>query len=149
MEVTAIDRKFKPLTATLTVNKDQLIKIPDTISKQYSYMPISQDKKLLREATLIATVADAVSVDYPGGDLLLEFKQTPDGPKVQPQPFPGPWAIFRLLASPNVRAVSRDGNKWNLEYKVSPEAGVLCLTVEFKQPVPDIKEWPVPPGRPK
>jgi hypothetical protein len=141
----------KPLAATLTVNKTRLAEIPDTISNKYSYMPLSQDGKLLREATLIATVPDSVSVDYPGGDLTLGFRQVPGGPILQTEPFPGPWGILRLLASPNIRAVSRDGNKWTLEYKVTlPDktvAGVLCLTVEFKQPIPDPKEWPVPPAR--
>jgi hypothetical protein len=139
-----------PLSATLTVNKTRLGEIPDTISNKYAYMPMSQGGKLLKEATLSATVADSAAVDYPGGDLALGFRQVPNGPIVQTETFPGPWAVLRLLASPNVRTVSREGNKWTLEYKVTlPDktVAVLCLILEFKQPIPDLKEWPVPPGR--
>ena len=98
--------------------------------------------------------ADDAAVEFPGpGDLVFDFRETAEGRVMQSITFPGPWAIFRLIKDPNVKTVTREGNKWSLEYVVGVGTGAdrrnfsLWLTLEFKQPVPDVKDWPVPPGR--
>ncbi len=139
----------KPFAATLSVNKEKL-KDDNSVSFRYSYLVISQNGKVLRESALTSSATDLPpSVDFPGGDLTLQFRETPTGPVVQTESFNGPWAVFRLIKHPNVKSISRDGNKWTLEYVVTDpakKAYSLWLVLEFKQPVPDLKDWPVPPG---
>jgi hypothetical protein len=139
----------RTMSVTLSVNKEKLKDIPDPISTPYSYMPISQGGKVLREANLIgATSTDSTTIEYSGGDVTLAFRERQGAEIKQTETFSGPWGVLRLLVSPNVKSVARDGNKWNVEYKVTtPDKRVftLWLILEFKQALPDVKDWPMPP----
>jgi hypothetical protein len=144
----ALPADNKSFAATLSVDKDKL-KDDNSVSFRYTYMMIAQNNKELRDAALNSTIADSCSVDYPGGDIALRFREVPKGAVVQTETFSGPWAILRLIRDPAAK-VTRDGNKWTIEYTVTDPAKKsfsLWLTLEFKQPLPDLKEWPVPPGR--
>jgi hypothetical protein len=142
----------KPLAVTLSVDKKKLTGgAADVISNRFSYMPISQGGKQIRVANLIATnTNDDCTVDYPAGDLTLAFQEVPNGPLLSPETIPGPWAIFRLIKDPAVKSVTRDGNKWAVEYTVTTadkRTYSVWLNLEFKQPIPDVKDWPMPPGK--
>jgi hypothetical protein len=145
----ALPTDNKPLSVTMTLGKDKL-KEDGSISYRYSYFGVAQNNKDLKEGTLISTVADSWSLDYPSGDLAFKFKETPGGPVLLTENFPGNWAVFRLLKSPNVKGITRDGNKFTVEYTVTDnnkKTYSLWLVLEFKQPLPDLKDWPVPPAK--
>jgi hypothetical protein len=142
----------KPLGVTFSADKAKLKDVPDSISIRYPYMQVQQAGKEIRVVSLIsADKIDSCTLEYSGGDITLNFRDNDTGANVQTETFSGPWAILRLLASPNVKSYSRDPatNKWSVEYviNVNGTKRALWLTLEFKQPLPDTKEWPVPPGR--
>ena len=144
----------KPLIATLSVNKARLAEAAgEAVSARYSYMHIAQGKKDLREASLIGNGVDTASIEYSGGELTLGFREVDGGPVLQTEAFAGPWAPLRLLKSPNTKSASRDPAnllKWNIDYTITTpdkKSYTLPLTLEFKQVVPDLKDWPIP-GKP-
>jgi type VI protein secretion system component VasK len=116
-------------------------------------MPIVQGKNTLAQAYLQGMDPDKkADVQYPGDDLTLQFRETPDGPIVQSVPFPGPWGVFRLLADKNVTSVQRDGTKWNINYTLTDpnkKQWSLWLHLEFKAELPDLQSWPKPPANPQ
>jgi hypothetical protein len=135
---------------TLTVAKDKM-KGSSSIADKYTYMQIAQGNQNLKEAYLSGTgVVDQATVVYPSGDITFQFRDTPGGPIRQTETIAGPWATLRLLNSPNVKSVNRDGNKWTVEYTITDEnkkTYPLWLTLDFgKIDLPDIKNWPVPPA---
>jgi len=139
----------KPLSATLTVDKVKL-KEDNSISYKFSYMVISQNGKALRESALgAAGTLDSAALEYAGGDVTLQFRDTPGAAFQQTETFSGPWAVFRLIKSPNVKSIKIDGTKWTLEYTVTSggKPYALWLVLEFKQPLPDVKDWPVPAAK--
>lgn len=145
----ALPNGAQPFVATLTVAKDKM-KGTGTIADKYTYMQISQGTKDLKEAYLGGTgVVDQADLNYAGDDLVFQFRDTPKGPVRQTETVPGPWAVLRILKSSNARDITRDGNKWTFQYTITDEnkkTYPLWLTVEFKSDVPDLKNWPVPPG---
>ena len=69
---------------------------------------------------------------------------------IQTDTFPGPWAVFRLIRSPNVKVIDRKGAKWTLEYTVKDPGGktwLLWIGLTFNTELPDLKDWPVPPTK--
>ena len=149
----ALPIESKPFAATLAVAKDKLKTADMPISAPFTYMAISQKdsggkEKQLRDSTLnSADQVDTCTVEFPAGDLLLKFRNIPTGDPILVTTIPGNWAIFRILH--DAKNVSRDGNKWTIEYPVTTaekKTYSLFLTIEFKQPVPDLQDWPKPPG---
>jgi len=145
----------KPLVAVITVNAQKLRDDrANAISQEYSYMMASQGGKQLKDFSLINAAADTASVEYAGGDLTLAFRPSQGGTAVQTETLPGPWALLRLVRSPNVNtgSLTVSGNKWVVEYVITLTDAAktkrsLWLTIEFKQPLPEPKDWPVPPSR--
>jgi hypothetical protein len=145
----ALPTDNKPLSVTLSVNKEKL-KDDNSVSYRYAYMLMTQGGKELREAALNSTIADACPLDYPAGDVTLQFREVPKGNILQTETFSGPWGVFRLLKHPNVKSVTREANKWTIEYAVTDankKTYSLWLVLDFKASVPDLKEWPVPPAK--
>jgi hypothetical protein len=146
---TALPSENKPLTCTLSIAKDKL-KEDNSIAYRYSYVGMAQNNKDLKEGALISTVADTVTLEYPGGDLAFKFREEPGGPIRLTESLPGNWAVLRLLKSDKAKTVTRDGNKWTVEYLVTDsnkKTYSLWLVLEFKAPLPDLKDWPVPPAK--
>ncbi len=136
----------RPVAVTLSVIKDKL-KDPSAVSQKYAYMAITENGKELRTAYLQGLDPDKADIEYPGGDLAFLFRDVPNGPVIQTDTFPGIWSPFRLIKSPNVKVISREANKWTLEYTVTDpnkKTWSLWLLMEFKAEVPEVKEWPVP-----
>ncbi len=146
--IEALPPDAKPMTVTITVLKDKL-KDDNSVSQNYAYMLMMQGTKLLHPAFLGGMVVDKTDVEYAGGDLTFQFKELPEGPVLETESFKGPWAPFRLLASPNIKTATREGNKWTVEYIVNDaakkKASSLWLQLDFKAEVPDLKDWPVAP----
>ncbi len=147
--ITALPADAKPMSVAVTVLKDKL-KDDNSISQKYAYMVMMQGPKLLHTAFLGGMVSDRTDVEYAGPDLVLQFKDIPQGPVIQTETFNGPWSPFRFLSSPNVKSVTRDANKWTVEYLITDsnkKTWSLWLLLEFKTEVPDLKDWPVSPGK--
>ncbi|MGN6366880.1 MAG: type VI secretion protein IcmF/TssM N-terminal domain-containing protein [Phycisphaerae bacterium] len=142
----------QPLTVSLSVVKEHLTD-DNSVSQKYHDMPIVQGKTTLSQAYLQGKDPDKkADVQYPGDELSLQFRETPDGPIIQSVPFPGPWAVFRLLADKNVQSVKRDGTKWTINYTLTDpnkKQWSLYLLLDFKAEVPDLKDWPKPPATPQ
>jgi hypothetical protein len=151
----ALPQDNKPLVATVTVNKEKLRDDKNNaISIDYAYMVASQGGKVLKDFSLNEATNENASVEYSGGDITLAFRSTPDGKPLQTETIPGPWALLRLVRSPNVNtgSLTVSGNKWVVEYVITtpgtqPKKRSLWLTIEFKLPLPEPKDWPVPPSR--
>jgi type VI protein secretion system component VasK len=108
-----------------------------------------QGGKDLHEASFSGNAVDEADVQYAGPDFALQFKDLPQGPIIQTETFSGPWAPFRLLVNPNTKSVTRDGTKSTVDYLVTDankKVWSLWLQLDFKVEVPDLKDWPVPPG---
>ncbi len=142
----------KPLSVTLSVDKSKLTDRLTAISTPFSYMAISASGKVIGQpSSLISDRTDSYAIDLPNaGDLTFDFRTVENGNPIQTESFAGPWGILRLILSPNVKSITRDGNKWAIEYTVATadkKNWSLYLNLEFKQPIPDIKDWPNPPGK--
>jgi hypothetical protein len=140
----------KPFTVSVTVIKEHL-KDDNSVSQKYHDMPIMQGNQALAQAYLQGIDPDKkADVAYPGADLNLQFRETPNGPIVQTVSFPGPWGALRLLASPKVDSIQRDGTKWTVNFIVTDpnnKKWSLWLLLDFKAELPDLKDWPVPPAK--
>lgn len=145
----ALPTENKPLTVAATIAKTRL-REENSISNRYSYLLMAQGAKDLKEGSLISDRVDTVEFQYPGDDIVLKFRDTPNGPVLLTETIQGNWAVFRLLKHPNAKSVTHEGNKWTVEYVVtdnSRKSYSLWLVFEFKAPLPDLKDWPIPPAR--
>ncbi|HVT83394.1 MAG TPA: hypothetical protein VHM90_22325, partial [Phycisphaerae bacterium] len=144
-----LPKDTKPLQVTLSVDKSKLTDRATAISTPFSYMTITADGKTIGQpSSLIAEKADTYTIDLPNaGDLKFDFRAVQSGNPIQSETFSGPWSLLRLILSNNVKSATRDGNKWNIEYTVTTadkKNWSLYLVLEFKQPIPDTKDWPNP-----
>ena len=126
-------------------------------------LPLNDGSSFVRPITLRASPADHVllllnkkrrhrsAIVQIGKDVTLGFRDVPNGKILQTETFSGPWSTLRALKAPNIKSVTRDasGTKWLVEYTVTSDkkAYSLWYNLEFNTPLPDLKEWPVPPGR--
>jgi hypothetical protein len=118
------------------------------------------DATVIHDFTFLGTDPESVPVKYPAdGSITFVFRANKENtaanpsPDVLPQTFPGPWAVLRLLKSPNVKTIEVEaaGAKWTIEYIITiPDLDPtknkrsLWITLEFKQPIPELKDWPDP-----
>ena len=82
----------QPLTVSLAVVKDHL-KDDNSVSQKYHDMPIVQGSNTLSQAYLQGMDPDKkADVTYPAADVVVEFKEIPNGPAIRPSPSadPGP-----------------------------------------------------------
>jgi hypothetical protein len=146
----ALPPDAKPLTVSVSVIRDKL-KDDDSIAIKYAYMFFMQGGKDLHEASFSGNAVDKADIEYAGADFALQFKDLPQGPIIQTETFNGPWSPFRLLLSPNVKSATREGTKWTVDYLVTDankKVWSLWLQLDFKNEVPDLKDWPIPPPSP-
>ena len=69
----------KPRTFTLSVDKKKL-DASDSVSKPFSYMPVSQGGKQVLDFSLIAAKDENCTLEYSGGDASIGTRKPPAAP---------------------------------------------------------------------
>ena len=155
VQVPQLSREISPLADAQSIaHRIEGVVSADSELVELVWIPIEEaqtlDMPAVTAVILNSTIADACPLDYPAGDVTLQFREVPKGNILQTETFSGPWGVFRLLKHPNVKSVTREANKWTIEYAVTDankKTYSLWLVLDFKASVPDLKEWPVPPAK--